>query len=444
MSFGRNAALAALIALAALPLGAQQVPERNAGRHASGRAPLAVRVLAPSPETNAPLRYVINEPAYVAAFIVYPGAGVRMIYPLSTHEERKWAGFHDEPLFGVQFDAEAYSAVLGPVMPGPRYLYVIASRTPLDVGKYVHHPSRLERDVSLSVARSFDSEDDLVALVNHVVTVGDDDSWDADVYVLWQPGANPALADEGLTYPSRILVCSTGMSLVVPFNYPFAACPGDQRLVPLPRVRRPVSQRASSEVEKPTVLPTIRGVRLSNADARKAGTPTTALTTTAAGGVTVADGESVEDQGEVVNSDGTVVLAGVPVSYGHDRGDRSHRERFDSDQHRNGNHDGDHRDGMRRGDGRDAHDDGRRGGYRDGYRVDGPVIANPNPASMPVPRLAPNPQPAPPPRLAPPPMTAPRMAAPVMHSEPVHAAPPPSPAQSTPQSHPGAPPQKVQ
>lgn len=438
MSFGRNAALAALVALAALPLGAQQLPERSAGRHAAGRGALAIRVLPPSPETNAPLRYVISEPAYVAAFIVYPGAGVRMIYPLTTHEERQWAGFHNEPLYGVQFDAEAYNVVLGPVGPGPRYLYVIASRTPLDVARYVHHPSRLARDVTMSVARSFDSEDDLLALVNHVVSVGDDDSWDADVYMLWQPGGNPALADEGLTYPSRVIVCSTGMSLVVPFNYPFVACPGDRRLMPLPPVRRPTSQRASTGVESPTVLPTIRGARVTNSAERKPGAPANAFTTTAAGGVTVADGEPVEDQGEVVNSDGTVVLIGIPVSDGHDRFDRWHRERFDGDRRHDG--DGDHRDGMRRGDGRDRHDDGR----RDGYGNDGRVIANPNPGSMPAPRLAPNPQPAPPPRLAPTPMTTPVMAAPVMHSEPARAAPPSPPAQSAPQSHPSAPPQKVQ
>ena len=60
MSFGRNAALAALVALVALPLGAQQLPERNTGRHAPGRGALAIRVLPPSPETNAPLDTVYD------------------------------------------------------------------------------------------------------------------------------------------------------------------------------------------------------------------------------------------------------------------------------------------------------------------------------------------------------------------------------------------------
>lgn len=436
MSFGRPAAIAALVALAALPLGVLSLGAQ-ARRHATDRHALAIRVLPPSPETNAPLRYVTSEPAYVAAFIVYPGAGVRMIYPLTAHEEKQWAGFHAEALFGAKFDDDAYRVVLGPTMPGPRYLYVIASRYPLDVDRYVHHPSRLERDVTMSVARSFDSEDDLVALVNHVVAVSDDDSWDADVYMLWQPDdRNPALTDQGLTYPSRVIVCSTGMSLVVPFNYPFAACPGDQRLVPLPPVKRPVSQRASTEVEAPTVLPTIRGVRLTNAEQHRAGAPTTALTTTAAGGVSVVGGEPVEEQGQVETVDGTTVLIAIPVSHGHDGFGRSHRERFDGDQHGDHRRDGDRRDGMRHEDGRDGH----RNGYHDG----GPVIANPMPGSTPAPRLPPNPQPAPPPRLATPPMTAPRMAAPVMHSEPAHAAPPPSPAQSTPQSHPNASPQRVQ
>lgn len=437
MSFRQKAAVGALVALAALPLGAQ---DHGARRPASAPHPMAIRVLPPSPETHAPLRYVTSEPAYVAAFIVYPGAGVRMIYPLTEREERQWSGFHNEPLVGVQFDDDAYRAVLGPTMPGPRYLYVIASRYPLDVARYVHHPSRLARDVSVATARSLDSEDDLVALVDHVVSLGDEDSWDADVYMLWQPNhQHPALADEGLTYPSRVIVCATGMSIVVPFNYPFAACPGDQRLVPLPPVKRPVSQRASTEVETPTVLPTIRGTRMSNQEQRKAGAPTNALTTTAAGGVSVVGGEPVAQQGQVETSDGTTVLVGVPVSYGHDGIERSHRERPDGFRPGSDGRDGDHRDGMRRGDGRDGRD-GRGNDYREGGRV----IGNPMPGSVPAPRLPPNPQPAPPPRLATPPASAPVMAAPVMHSEPAHAAPPPPPAQSTPQSHPSAPPQKVQ
>ncbi len=155
-----------------------------------------VKVLPPSPQTQEPLRYTLSEPAYVAAFIVYPGAGVRLIYPTTTGAERlQSAGYHSDPLLGVSFDNDAYRVVLAGATPGPRYLYVVASRNPLDVAQYVHHPTALQGAIGQDAARSLDSDSTIDAIVSHAIAVGGDDSWDSDVYTLYGAASQYAYYD---------------------------------------------------------------------------------------------------------------------------------------------------------------------------------------------------------------------------------------------------------
>ncbi len=234
---------------------------------------LKIEVLPPSPQTHEPLRYVLNEPAYVAAFVVYPGSGVRLLYPLvDVSEQLHTAGLHVDQLTGGSFDD--YGVILGPALNGPAYLYIIASRHPLDVTRYVHRPMRLASAVGREASRSFYADVAFDAIVNNAISLGDDQSWDSDVYTLWPESAlqrrstsSNQLSRSKLQY--HLVSCGNGTTQAVPYNYPFTGCPGDMK------VRRnavapkaPVQQAALAGNNAPTVLPTIIGKRVSDADRR--------------------------------------------------------------------------------------------------------------------------------------------------------------------------------
>lgn len=409
------------------------------------RAQRAMSIKLLPPLYDQPLRFVLNQPAYVAAFVVSPGEGVRMIYPLvNSAEKLQWAGFHNESLIGLHFDDDAYDVVFGRVswrgypasfagqFTGPRYLYIVASRTPLDVSRFVHRPMELQRTVGYAAARSFDSDDAFNALLNNVVSLGSDDSWDSDVYMLWAPewsDEGPHSFDEALRWnmETRLLVCRDGSSRLVPLNYWFSGCPGDARLL-LTRPVKPPVEKVASNLESPTVLPTIRGVRLARKPEAKTEPTVNGFLTTAAGGVSE-NGVRLIDRGN--NEDGvqTLTVTEVPalvIERGEPRR-RSLREREEGD---------------------------RGSDQRWAARRSGPVVGSypemaPAPRLAPNPTLSPNPMASPAPRMAPAPnvrperVSSPRfdhpapVAAPAPRAEPVHSAPAPAAAAPATSSAPG-------
>lgn len=434
MSIRRGVVVAVAMLAGALPA------TTHAQRALGAQGAVSIKLLPPL--YDQPLRYVLNEPAYVAAFIVSPGEGVRMIYPLSrSSESLQWAGFHNESLIGLHHDDDAYDVVFGrsawsyasygvSAAQGPRYLYVIASRAPLDVERFVHRPSALQRTVGYDNARSFDSQDAIDALLDHVVSLGSDDSWDTDVFMLWAPEwvdyGPHSLADAARwNIPTRILECRDGSSRIVPINYVFSGCPGDARLRVTHSVK-PAAPRVAAAPEPPTVLPTIRGVRMAQSPAVQAEPAVRGFLTTAAGGVSD-DGVRVVDRGEQQSSVRTLTVVDAVPAVIVTR-DESRRMRGDRDRNRDGDRDGD----------RD---------HRWFQHGAGPVVGS-TPQMAPAPRLAPNPASAPAPRMAPAPnVPRARMSSPGFERpEPAHSAPvmraAPAQAASTPVRM--APPAKVQ
>ena len=446
MSIRRGMLVAAAALAGALPW---VVPTTlQAQQH--GAQPMSVKLLPPSPETNQPLRFVLNQPGYVAAFIISPGEGVRLIYPLTNEEKLQWAGFHTEALFGLHFDDDAYDVVLGRSMysaasfgvgyaQGPRYLYVVASRFPLDVSRFVHHPTALQQTVGYEKARSFYADDAVDGLLNNVVSLGSEDSWDTDVYMLWAPDwmdDSPHSFQEALYWNmgTRVAVCRDGSSQIVPLNWIFAGCYGDsQLLLSRPVVNTPsTTQRIASGVEAPTVLPTIRGVRMKSMPSTKTEPTVSGFLTTAAGGVT-SDGVRLVDRSDEPQRTSTyTTVSGTPVVV------------------------------IERGESLREREDGRRDAWRS-HRREYPVedgaphlapaprlapnpVLSPNPGLPPTPRMAPaprlapapnigesrmtvSPSPRPEPRHEAPRMEAPRITAPVAAPR---VAPPPSAAPSAP------------
>ncbi|MGI8548032.1 MAG: hypothetical protein ACR2M1_11980 [Gemmatimonadaceae bacterium] len=370
----------ALIALAPLlaPLCLTSAGAQTRSRVDRAPSPIAVRLLPPLAESREPVRYVVSEPAYVAVFVVIPGSGVRLLYPDVDQNRLQSAGYHFESLATSHVDNDIYHVVLGPTLGGPRYLYIVASRYPIDVERFVHRPARLASTIGYRAARSFDADVAIDALLDHVVSLGGADSWDADVYMLWadRPGA---FTDQLWTF--RNIRCANGLVLQVPEFYPFAGCPGDERVRLLER--QAVQQQAlasardvrqqpdNSKIPPPTVLPTIIGVRRPTGTAGTgSGSVPYPATITAAGPVaTLTNGsEWAESPGTAAAPAVVEVPVEVPVFLGNRRGEyRALRQ----DEPYNGGHRWNGRDGR-----------------------NGPGLA-------PTPRLAPTPGEAPEPRIGP-------------------------------------------
>jgi hypothetical protein len=383
----RRTAFIACVSLLAGALPAQTTPPRKFADASDGSVKVAV--LSPSPKNHEPLRYELSEPAYVAAFVVYPGAGVRLLYPLVNSSERlQGAGYHTDALIGSWFDDPFYSVVLGPRLDGPVYLYVIASRHPLDVARYVHRPMQLASAVGQVNARSFYADVAFDAIVNNAVSLGDEQSWDADVYMLWPKSATERQLARDNTPHLRYVACANGTTQAVPDNYPFAGCPGDVRVRPVVSPKPPVQQTASAKApttsapsatggaanlvvgaNSPTVLPTIIGKRPASPDR---GTP--AIGADASGRVSYTAANGAPPANASTNAPEKVTYTrGVAPGVQLEVTDRSRIERA-------------HR---RQLEGHDARP----------TPMNGQVVGG-------NPRLAPNPQLAPNPRLAPAPVPA--------------------------------------
>ena len=287
----RKTAFFALVPLLAAGLQAQSVSAR-------GGSEIAVRVLSPSPLTNEPIRFELSDPGYIAAFMIYPGHGVRLLYPESNGDEQLWsAGYHSTQLYTSRWDDDIYHAVLGGTGFGPHYLYVIASRYPLQVSRFVHRPALLASSVGQTDARSFLVDVEFDALINNAIALGNDATWDADSYMLW-PGSSIDAGsyaysygyDGGayaMRYATRFITCYDGTVRAVPENYPFNSCGHRQRPY-VTHVPTAVGGQIA-RVTPPTVLPSIVGGR-STRTAVKAPTPGPSVTAfTAAGPVEVAD-----------------------------------------------------------------------------------------------------------------------------------------------------------
>ncbi|HEY5087330.1 MAG TPA: hypothetical protein VII66_08250 [Gemmatimonadaceae bacterium] len=283
-----TAVVACVPLLAGVLAGALEAQTGTDGR-LPGEGGQGVQVMVLPPAAYAPLRYVLSDPAYVAAFIVYPGAGVRLLYPtVNVPEQLQDAGYHTDRLYGDSFDNDFYHAVLGPILPGPSYLYVVVSRHPLDVARYVNRPMHLASAVGVQASRSFYNNVAFDALLNNAISLGDDDSWDSDVYMLDAGGGSGgSVADANRAVQYTYLACADGSTRVVPINYPFAGCPGQVRLRVSPQALRqlqPTNASADASASRQlqqgqlarrasdgsTVLPTIIGPHITDAQRRTA------------------------------------------------------------------------------------------------------------------------------------------------------------------------------
>ncbi|HWZ58883.1 MAG TPA: hypothetical protein VNW46_07900 [Gemmatimonadaceae bacterium] len=182
---------------------------------------MSARVL---PPFQGQVVFDVNQPAYVAVFDVRPFIGIEMLYPGPNDPGRAIGGVQAAPIYYLTQATEERQAQSTPfVGGGEEYLYLVASRTPLDLGEFADHPIALSEAAHVAL-KGLPPASQIDSLMLRVVKPLYDVDWDSDVLIL-SPGPDSATGN------LRIIACG-GVDVSVPAGYPFKACPHQDRLVP--------------------------------------------------------------------------------------------------------------------------------------------------------------------------------------------------------------------
>jgi Domain of unknown function (DUF4384) len=162
--------------------------------------PVEARLLTPS---DGLYLLDVNQQAYVAIFDVRPNGSMELLFPGPNDKGQVPAGVTGVvPMFAPD------------VGSGEEYLYLIASRQPMDLYAFANHP------VALSGA-----EGEIDALTHSVIRPRDDAQWGADVFAL-RPAVDWPMS------PRRVIVCTDTVTVMfIPGLYPFSQCPHVDRVV---------------------------------------------------------------------------------------------------------------------------------------------------------------------------------------------------------------------
>jgi hypothetical protein len=149
-------------------------------------APVQARLMTPF---DGLLVFDVNQPVYVAVFDVRPSIAMKLLFPGPDDDGRVEAGVHGVATFYLTQAHEERQALYTPAVGGgEEYLYLVASRVPLDLSALAPHPTY-------------------------------DEDWDADVYIVTPAQAWPMS-------PHRTIVCDDrGTVAFMPVSYPFSICP---------------------------------------------------------------------------------------------------------------------------------------------------------------------------------------------------------------------------
>ncbi len=185
--------------------------------------PLDVSLLpALAANTNVPsLTFALNRPAYVAAFEVIPGRGVRLLYPYAPEQAQNPGGMNlvtETPAF---FD-DYLGSVLAVPNAAPTYTYIIASDEPLTLGALTQ-PAGLRNYFGAATFASYRASSFIDAVTSAVIPAGAPNaSWASDMVVDWSNAPFGEFADA-----TTSIECSDGRVLIVPTGYGSTMCPVD-------------------------------------------------------------------------------------------------------------------------------------------------------------------------------------------------------------------------
>jgi hypothetical protein len=166
--------------------------------------PVAARIL---PPFQGQVVFDINQPTYVAVFDVRPYIGVEMIYPGPNDPGQATGGVQAVPVYYLaQADEERRAQATPFVGNGEAYLFLVASRTPLDLGEFAVHPIALSEAAGVAL-HGLPPFDEIDSLMCNVVKPRYDADWDADVLIL-----TPGNIDGSISGDQLGVTCGNGAS----------------------------------------------------------------------------------------------------------------------------------------------------------------------------------------------------------------------------------------
>ncbi|HEX6809662.1 MAG TPA: hypothetical protein VF118_16870 [Gemmatimonadaceae bacterium] len=167
------------------------------------------------------LSFVLNRPAYVAAFAVIPGRGMLLLYPAGSTDDESNAGLNvvtETPFFYADYLLPPFVTPVGQ----PHYLYIVASDEPLNLGT-LSEPAGLRNMFGVERFASATPSYFLDHVTSYVIQPGTTDaSWASDMVMDWS-GAGGV----DLTLATTQLRCDDGSLIIVPLSYGSVLCPGD-------------------------------------------------------------------------------------------------------------------------------------------------------------------------------------------------------------------------
>ncbi|MDP9348893.1 MAG: hypothetical protein M3P24_07120, partial [Gemmatimonadota bacterium] len=168
--------MAVLLSACAMQTGPRHVPAYDSD---SPLGPLDARILSVDGRIN----IWTSRPAYVAVFEIAPGQGVGLLYPAYS-EERSYVhgGTHSLWMTGSRSYYSYFMAAHGSARDVPRYLFLVASETPLRLSRFVHSPGALRSTLGFNRFAAFNPYSVMEDLEALVVPAAANTQWTSDVY----------------------------------------------------------------------------------------------------------------------------------------------------------------------------------------------------------------------------------------------------------------------
>lgn len=165
------------------------------------------------------LTFAVSRRAYVAAFEVIPGAGVRLLYG-DTAESEAAEGLN----LAIVKRNYSHDLVSGNASAlTPHYIYLIASESPLSLGD-LSKPMALRDALGTAEFARATPAKILDDVTKAVVPPGTPDaSWATDLVVLWPGSGVNAFASSS----TETIQCADGTEVKVPVGYGSMLCPGE-------------------------------------------------------------------------------------------------------------------------------------------------------------------------------------------------------------------------
>ncbi|MBV9110862.1 MAG: hypothetical protein JO306_15735, partial [Gemmatimonadetes bacterium] len=169
----------------------------------------------------------MNRPAYVALFEILPGRGVAMVYPTNGQRDEFYpAGYSAFRTPGSRRYDWYDTGYSGRYMDNePRYVFLVASRRPLRVSRFIESQGSLRTVLGYSSYTAMNYRTVMNDLVDIIVPPQADDDWTTDVYSYWPSSQHRDRYAYDDQYYTRVY-CGDGSYQLIPWELSGYACPG--------------------------------------------------------------------------------------------------------------------------------------------------------------------------------------------------------------------------